>query len=158
MVDTARRLIKWHSKMNSFSVYKKLIQRYIKEILNIFRDKIQAITIFGSVARDEARDDSDIDMLLIVSGDSRKIQQAIVPAVDLKIDDWEEYKSLIKNGVRTKILEIIKREKELRDNRLILLDILDHGKILYDPKGVMKNLLKDLKERLKALGGKKNCI
>jgi len=142
-------------KMNSLIVYKELIQRYIKEILNTFEDKVQAATVFGSVARGEARDDSDIDMLIIVSNDRRKIQEAIVPAVDLKVDDWAEYKRILEKGIRTKIFEIIKTEKELRDNPLILLDILDHGKILYDPKCVMKNLLKDFNKKLKDLGAKK---
>lgn len=140
---------------NQFVVYRELIERYIREVLKYFGNKVQAVTVFGSVARDEAKADSDIDMLIIVSGDRIEIQKEIVPEIDLKVRDWQENQALLEKGIRTKIFEIIKTEKELRNNPLLLLDILDHGKILYDPQAVMKNLLVALDKKLRELGTEK---
>jgi len=142
-------------KSNSFTLYKDLIVRYKREILKNFKDKICAISVFGSVARDQARDDSDIDMLIIVSGNKEKIRAKKISQIDLKVNDWGEFKALMRKGIHTKIFGILKREDELRENPLILLDILDHGKVLYDPRSIMKKILYDFEKKLKELRTKK---
>ena len=52
---------------------KKAIDRYLNqyvEILkNIFHDKLLKVVLFGSYARGEARDDSDIDVFIVIDMD-----------------------------------------------------------------------------------------
>ena len=64
-------------------------------------------------------------------------------------------KRLLEKKIYTKIFDIKKTEEELRENPLILLDILDYGIILYDPYKRMRRLLSDLRKKLKELKAEK---
>ncbi|MCM8779166.1 MAG: nucleotidyltransferase domain-containing protein [Candidatus Omnitrophica bacterium] len=136
------------------SVYYPLINRYMKELISQLKEEVLAITLFGSVARNTARKDSDIDILLLLSKKDKKIHDKIIE-IDISSYDWEENQILRKKGYSTKIYDIEKTEGELRNNPLILLDILDHGIVLYDPYKKMRHLLHDFKNKLKELGTKK---
>jgi len=57
--------------------YQKAVDKFVRKVLEKHRDKIGSIILFGSVARGEAREDSDIDILLITSDDSFKMQKLV---------------------------------------------------------------------------------
>lgn len=136
------------------SVYYSLIKRYVCSIINELSELIESIVIFGSVARNTARDNSDIDMLIMLKERNKEINDRFLK-IQLTLYDSEEDQQLMERNIITKIFDIRKTEKELRDNPLILLDILDHGIILYDPNGKMRNLLQDLDKKLKELKAEK---
>jgi predicted nucleotidyltransferase len=48
--------------------YVSLIEEYCSEINNHFSDRLISICIFGSVARGEAKSESDIDILIVAEG------------------------------------------------------------------------------------------
>lgn len=141
-------------KTYTYNEYKQLIDRFVKEVSTSLKEDLLAVTLFGSVARGEARKDSDIDILLLLRKKDKKIEEKLAN-IGVESYYWKENKNLLKKGIRTKIYEIAKTERELRDNPLILLDILDHGIILFDPEGAMERLLKKMKEKLKELGTRK---
>ncbi len=136
------------------SVYWPLIRRFSEVTIENLKEKILAIVVFGSVARGTTRKDSDIDILILLENKEKPAQKKLL---DINIDssNWPENQKLLEEDIYTKIFAIKNTERELRDNPLILLDILDHGIILYDPQGKMKNLLSDLDKKLKSLGAKK---
>ncbi len=85
--------------------YKKAVDKFVKTTLEKHRNKIEGIILFGSVAREEAREDSDIDIILIVNDDSFKMQKLISEVVvkilfeteiyvSAKVISSEEYKLL----------------------------------------------------------------
>ena len=45
--------------------YKKAVDKFVKTTLDKHRDKIEGIILFGSVAGEEAREDSDIDIAIL---------------------------------------------------------------------------------------------
>ncbi|MDP3035244.1 MAG: nucleotidyltransferase domain-containing protein [Methanobacteriaceae archaeon] len=45
--------------------YKKAVNEFVKRALQKYGDSINSIILFGSVARGEAREDSDIDILVV---------------------------------------------------------------------------------------------
>lgn len=136
------------------AVYKPLIQRYVNEIINAFEQDIISIVIFGSVARGTARNDSDIDMLILLKRKDEKMLEKFIE-INISSYDWDENQNLLNQKIYTKIYDIKKTEDELRENPFLLLDIFDHGIIVYDPQQKMKNLLSDLDRKLKGLGAKK---
>lgn len=136
------------------SVYFPLINRYLKELTSSLKDKVLGVALFGSVARGSARKDSDIDILLLLKEKDEETHQKIIQ-LGIAIYDWEENKSLKAQGYTSKIYDIEKTERELRANPLILLDIVDHGIILYDPKKKLKHLFLAFKKKLKELGARK---
>lgn len=46
--------------------YKTLIERLIEALKRKYGDKFISLVVFGSVARGEARKDSDVDLLLVI--------------------------------------------------------------------------------------------
>ena len=46
--------------------YRKPIVEFVRRALERYRDEIEGIILFGSVARNEGKEDSDVDVLAIV--------------------------------------------------------------------------------------------
>jgi len=51
----------------------RLLQKYTQDIVNLSNKKIQLVVLFGSVARGEWNKNSDIDILVVISGKDRKV-------------------------------------------------------------------------------------
>ena len=49
--------------------YQKAVDEFLKRVLEKYRSRIESIILFGSVARGEAKEDSDIDILVVWKGD-----------------------------------------------------------------------------------------
>jgi len=134
----------------NYSHYRSLIEYYLGEIQKKMGRNLLSVTLFGSVTRGNAIANSDIDLLTLVGEKSRATEKSIIK-INVASYNWPEMLSLREKGIRTKIYNIVKTEEEIKENPLILLDILEDGKILYDPQGKMKRLLQRLKKRLKTL-------
>jgi predicted nucleotidyltransferase len=51
--------------MNIQERYRKPIEEFVRRVLGRYRDEIEGIILFGSVARDEGKEDSDVDVLVV---------------------------------------------------------------------------------------------
>lgn len=49
--------------------HKQIIAQFTREVLSKYRDSVHAIMLFGSAARNEATEESDIDILVVWDGD-----------------------------------------------------------------------------------------
>jgi predicted nucleotidyltransferase len=49
--------------------YTEAVDEFVIRVLERYKDKIDRIILFGSVVRGDAREDSDIDILVIWKGD-----------------------------------------------------------------------------------------
>lgn len=146
-------LLDYDTKLKS-SVYWPLIKRFSETIIEDLKEKISAIVVFGSVARGTTRKDSDIDILILLESKEKPVLEKLLK-INIDSYNWSENQRLLEEDIYTKIFAIKETERELRDNPLILLDILDHGVILYDPQDKLENLLSDLDKKLKSLRAKK---
>ena len=116
-------------------------------------DVILAFALFGSVARGEARLDSDIDLLIVHKEVDFDPTKEFVKA-RFELEEETEYKRLRKSGLNPYPSAIFMTERDLWERPLILLDIIDHGLILYDT-GVLQKRFDALRKRLAELGSKK---
>jgi predicted nucleotidyltransferase len=48
--------------------YQRAVDEFLKRVLDHYRNRIEGVILFGSVARGEAKEDSDIDILVIWRG------------------------------------------------------------------------------------------
>lgn len=107
------------------STYEKNIAQLRKKLIEEFKDKIDSIILYGSVARDEAHENSDIDILVVTKDDDRKLYDRI-SKIRTRID--------LENNTLTTLLHMSRDELE----RYVKLDspfienLLKDGMILYD--------------------------
>jgi len=99
----------------------KALQLFVKSLKDRYEDKVEKIILFGSVARGEDNEDSDVDVLIITSYDSFKMQKLVseiavdvllrtgvyVSAKVMSVDEFNFlrdinsmfYRSLMKEGI-----------------------------------------------------------
>lgn len=138
----------------AYSAYEPFLKALVRMIIEgLGEEHILAVAVFGSVARGEARPDSDVDLLIVHRG----LDKGLGPTLtDLRpaITEMPEWKELEARGMKPDPFPIFMTEEALWERPLILLDIQDHGVILHDT-GVLQRRFEALRRRLKELGSKK---
>ena len=74
------KLIKWNVKVRNMirnTADKEKVLLFVKSLKEKYREKVEKIVLFGSVARGEDTEDSDVDVLIITSYDSFKMQRLV---------------------------------------------------------------------------------
>ena len=80
--------------MKILGKYRKAVDEFVEQVLDKYSDRIDSIILFGSVARGEAKEESDIDILVIWKGDEAEGWRAMTGlAFDVLLDE-EEYISV----------------------------------------------------------------
>lgn len=136
--------------------FEKIIHLLKKEIIAYYDDRLVSIVLFGSVARETYRHDSDIDLLLIVEG----LQKGRVKRVDEFIKNIEDkleddLGKLRSKGLFIDISPVIKTPDEALSGSPLFLDMVEDARVLYDRGDFFKKLIEKLKKRLEQLGAKR---
>ena len=70
--------------------YKEPVEEFVRRVMEKYRNKIDNIILFGSVARGEAKEDSDIDILVVWNGNEAEGWRAMTGlAFDVLLDAGE---------------------------------------------------------------------
>ena len=129
---------------------RKLLAEKREDILRIAaRHGAFNVRLFASAARGEARPDSDIDLLVVVSRVETDTMPCFVRLLR-KLESDPVVADLKAEGVNPNPYPIFMTPQNLEDRPLILLDILDHGIILC-ATGVLRHLPDRLRHRLREL-------
>lgn len=138
-----------------YETYQELLRVVLERLRAKFdKDEILSFAVFGSVARGEATGRSDIDILVVHKPVSfNPIKRFTEMLIDLR--ESGEYSSYLSMGLFPAPYPVFMTEEELSENPLILLDVLDHGIILYDRGDFLRQELDRLRARLKELGSKR---
>ena len=59
--------------------YRGAVEEFVRRVLERYRDKIDSIIVFGSVARGEAKADSDIDILVVGDVNLEELVEVLFP-------------------------------------------------------------------------------
>ncbi|MEM2927285.1 MAG: nucleotidyltransferase domain-containing protein [Candidatus Bathyarchaeia archaeon] len=137
-----------------YADYVSLIVALLKEKLG---EILVSVALFGSVARREAKEGSDVDLLIVLEGFKGSFGERfqVFQEIDGKLMESKPYRALRSQGFGTLISPIPLTKEEVGAHPPILLDILTDGIILYDKEGFLKASLEELQRRLKALGARK---
>ncbi|MFH0903668.1 MAG: nucleotidyltransferase domain-containing protein [Methanobacteriota archaeon] len=139
--------------MRRYQDYKEILNKFNQLLLESFGANLISLVLFGSVARGTAKQESDIDLLIILKGAHDSYYRRLEPVVDIELKLRKE--AFETTGATAMFSSIILSKKEAMQNRNIFLDMLDASIIRYDKGDFFKNRLKDLEKRLLQLGSKK---
>ena len=132
--------------------YRIVLDRLVECLKKNFN--LVSVVVFGSVARGEARKDSDIDLLIIAENLPDRYQRF------RNFDKAEEcLKDLIEEleakGYHIYFSPIIKSIEEAKRISPLYLDMVEDAVILYDRNCFFQNILSRLRKRLKELGARR---
>lgn len=141
-----------------------MLDETLKEYLNIYLDLLReffsenliSVYVFGSVARSEASEGSDIDIIVVVGGLPEDVGKRLEISSNLKkIFRHRSIKIrriLRMRGLPTTVSDILLTPEEVRKHPPILLDLTIDGIPLIDKDDFLSKELEKVRERLRELG------
>jgi len=112
------------TKMKIQEEYQNAVDEFVRRALEKYRDRIENIILFGSVARREAKEDSDIDILVV--GDV-----SLEELVDLTFPILLEYGELISaKDMKKDYFDFL-----IREGYSLIRNVLEEGVVLYERMG-----------------------
>jgi len=76
--------------MNNQKRDQKAVDEFVRRALERYEDKIEDIVLFGSVARGEAGEESDIDILIVTKKEDFRLRRALIGiAFDILLETGE---------------------------------------------------------------------
>jgi len=135
--------------------FKELEDKLLAEVKSFYGDRLVSFVVFGSVARETYRFDSDIDVLIIAEGlpNGRMKRVAQFLTIEDRIESF--LKSLQKEGINTCISTVFKTPEEAEMGSPLFLDMVEDASILFDRDGFFSKRLVRLRNRLRELGSKR---
>ena len=133
---------------------KPLLDVYLAEVRDRLGADVSAVAVYGSVARGQAHPASDIDLFVVHRGERAAVFEVFLE-VALQLRDHPLVEELQARDIPTEPYPVLRSKEELADTPWLLLDVCDHGIILFDPHRVLTHKLASLRRRLRELGSRR---
>ncbi|RLI78976.1 nucleotidyltransferase domain-containing protein [Archaeoglobales archaeon] len=136
--------------------YYEVVDELSELIKKFYGEKLVSLAIFGSVARDTFRPDSDIDLLIVVENAPKSRVERVIQFeenVEEKLN--RKFRELSSEGIYPVISPLIKTKDEVKLGSPVFIEMTESVKIIYDRNDFLKNYLENLKRKLDEQGAKK---
>lgn len=131
--------------------FRQLEELLVKELLALYQDRLVSVVLFGSVARQTQRYDSDVDVLIIAKdlpeGRMKRVQE--FENVEQRLEPF--LKELAREGINTYLSPVLKTPEEALSGSPLFLDMVEDARILFDRDRFFEKVLERLKMRLSEL-------
>ncbi len=135
--------------------YQETTQKLLAACLDLYRDRLISLVLFGSVGRGTPSPQSDIDFIVVARdlprGRLNRIREFQV--VEEQLEPW--LRSLAKRGVHISLSPVFKTPEEVEKGSLLFLDLVDDAVLLHDQDNFFQKHLERLASRLEELGAYK---
>ncbi|MCD6192364.1 MAG: nucleotidyltransferase domain-containing protein [Candidatus Aminicenantes bacterium] len=135
--------------------FAELLNLLLVETKAFYREDLISFVVYGSVARETYRFDSDVDILIIAKNLPRGRMKRVAQFMQIEEKIEPYLKELGKNQIQTFISPLLKTPEEAERGSPLFLDMVEDAKILYDKNNFFTNILSQLRKRLKALGARR---
>jgi len=135
--------------------HKTLIGRLIEALKRKYGDKFISLVVFGSVARGEARKDSDIDLLLVIDSIPKRRLERQKEFMEVEKEVEGYLNELFDEGYFIDFSPIIKTPEEAMRLSPLYLDMVEDAIIAYDKDDFFMKILEKVRKRLEELGSKR---
>jgi len=132
-----------------------LAEEYARLAQEVLGENLVSVVLFGSVARGEAHEKSDIDLFIVAEKlprgafKRRELLEPIRAHLDPKLEE------LWRQGIYADFVEIIRTKEEARRFHPFYLDMTEEAIVLYDRDGFFADILERVRKKLRELGAKR---
>lgn len=130
----------------------------LEDVSSCLRERVgvRSIVVFGSVARGDQGDRSDVDIIIVSDAfpDSYSARLDLLTPIFQEVKSRESYQQLRKSGYRLSFAPVPYKPDDIKDTPPLLLDVTVDGIILYDD-GLMRRKLSEVKQRMQELGSRR---
>ena len=116
---------------------------------------LASLVVFGSVARGQAGDDSDVDCLIICDELPRGRMRRVRGFSAVEEDLAPVLAALAGRGIFTEVMPVLKTVEEALQRSPLFLDMVHDALILHDRQGFFRGVLAGMKARLDELGARR---
>lgn len=136
-------------------IRRDLAKTYSEALRESIGDSLVSVVLFGSVARGEATEHSDIDLLVVAEGlpVSRLVRQEVLRDADARVD--ADLRRLMRAGDLVEIRPILKTPEEAQQTTALYLDMVEDALLLFDRDGFFAGVLAGLRQSLERLGARR---
>jgi predicted nucleotidyltransferase len=135
--------------------YDELLERLLAEVRAAYGPRLVACAVFGSVGRGTPRDDSDIDLLLVVrglpQGRMRRVEEFL--PIEARLAPHLEANGPGYSPIA--LSPVFRSPEEVDAGSPLFLDMVEDARILHDPEGFLGGYLDRLRARLRQLGARR---
>lgn len=134
--------------------YVPLLLSFLQALLQERGRDLRSVVLYGSVARGDAKRESDIDLLLVVrdlpDGYMARVSGMTGPEGQRAV---QEEKALLRRaGYSGHLSWIVVSPEEARRFRLLYLDISTDGHVLLDREGLFEGILEGVRKEMNRVG------
>jgi predicted nucleotidyltransferase len=138
--------------------YRRLIKGLLNALLSRWGDNLVSLVVYGSVARGEARRDSDVDLVIV----GRNLPKSRFKRLELFEDAESSIEDLVNElwlrGYHFDFSPIILSVDEARRHRPLYLDLVLDAVIVFDRDSFFAGILDGLAARLRELGAERRLV
>lgn len=141
-------------------LYRALAEQFAAILRRELGERLTAIVLYGSVARGTARQNSDIDVL-IIAGETDKEREATRDEIwkwDDAFEDQPEVVALQKAGYPARLEIYVLSKAQARRGTPIYLDMTLEAIVLYDPEGFFDRRIQQIKRRMAELNSYREWV
>jgi hypothetical protein len=120
-----------------------------------FKDDLISVVVYGSVARGDNRNDSDVDLLIIMKNLPKDSMLKRIRLFETKVEDKLNLDEYWKMGYYISLSPVLKTPEEAEKFSPLYLDMVYDAVILYDRNYFFTRILQKLRDRLKELGAER---
>jgi predicted nucleotidyltransferase len=137
------------------SGHKRTAEGFVEILKNMLGDDLVSVVLFGSVAKGEAKSDSDIDLLIVAENLPRSMLARADIVIEAEKKLFDAMGKDLAPSERPMIAAIMRTPEEASSPVPLYLDMVDEAILLFDRDGFFAGVLSKLRDRLRTLGAKR---